>query len=192
MFPMAPVPMAPDRLAEPAVTALLRAADAGSPGARDALVSAVYAEMRLGARRMFPGARPRWRVSPTELVHGTALKLMVQQRLAARDRGRFIACSAQLVRRVLIEHTQRDSGVTVVTLVSALDEEPTEEIALDSLHAALERLACVSPDQVRLVELRHLGGMSIEDIVELDGDAATAVQSSWGSARAWLRDALAD
>ena len=192
MFPMAPVPMAPDRLAEPAVTALLRAADAGSPGARDTLVSTVYAEMRLGARRMLPGARARWRVSPTELVHGTALKLMVQQRLAARDRRRFIACSAQLVRRVLIEHTQRDSGVTVVTLVSALDEEPTEDIALDSLHAALERLARVSPDQVRLVELRHLGGMSIEDIVELDGNSATAVQSSWGSARAWLRDALAD
>ena len=192
MFPMAPVPMAPDRLAEPAVTALLRAADAGSSGARDALVSTVYAEMRLGARRMFPGARARWRVSPTELVHGTALKLMVQQRLAARDRGRFIACSAQLVRRVLIEHTQRDSGVSVVTLVSALDDEPTEEIALDSLHAALERLARVSPDQVRLVELRHLGGMSIQDIVELDGNSATAVRSSWGSARAWLRDALAD
>ena len=96
------------------------------------------------------------------------------------------------MRRVLIEHTQRDSGVTVVTLVSALDEEPTEEIALDSLHAALERLARVSPDQVRLVELRHLGGMSIEDIVELDGSSTTAVQSSWGNARAWLRDALAD
>jgi RNA polymerase sigma factor (TIGR02999 family) len=188
---MAPVPMAPDRLVTPAVTELLRAAEAGNPGARDALVAAVYAEMRVGARRMLAGERARRRVSPTELVHGTALKLMVQQRLAARDRGRFIACSAQLVRRVLIDHTHRDSGETGVTLVSALAEEPTEEIAFDSLHAALERLATVSAEQVRLVELRHFGGLSIDEVAELDGSPPATVQHRWRIARAWLHDALA-
>lgn len=191
MLPTTPAPIAPDRLAAPAISELLRAVDAGSPGARDELIAAVNAEMRLGARRMLPGQRARWRVSPTQLVHGTALKLMVQQRLAARDRGRFIACSAHLVRRVLIEHTHRGGGATVVTLVSALAEEPTQEIGLDALHAALERLASISSEQVRLVELRYFGGMNVEDIAELDGNTAVAVQSSWRVARAWLGDALA-
>jgi len=185
------LPMAPETVAAPAVTDLLRAVETGSPGARDRLVAAVYAEMRVGARRMLAGERARRRVSPTELVHGTALKLMVQQRLAARDRGRFVACSAQLVRRVLIDHAHRDSGITGVMLVSALAEEPTEEIAFDAWHSALERLATVSSEQVRLVELRHFGGMSIEEVAELDGSSAATVQHSWRIARAWLHDALA-
>jgi RNA polymerase sigma factor (TIGR02999 family) len=191
MYPMAPVPMAPDRLAAPVVTELLRAVDSGSPGAREKLIAAVYAEMRLGARRMLAGGRARQRVFPTELVHGTALKLMVQQRLSARDRTRFVACSAQLMRRVLIDHTRPDGGATPVTLVSALAEEATEEIAFDVLHEALERLAKVSTEQVRLVELRHFGGMSIEEVAELDGHSAVAVQQDWRVARAWLHDALA-
>ncbi|KNZ30919.1 MAG: hypothetical protein AD742_19785 [Methylibium sp. NZG] len=173
------------------MTELLRAVDAGTPGARDELICAVYAEMRLVARRMLHGGRLPWRVSPAELVQNTALKLMVQQRLAARDRSRFIACSAQLVRRVLLDHTQRGNGTTRVTLVSALAEEPPEEVALDTLHGALERLARVSAEQVRLVELRHFGGMSVDEIAELDGNSAAAVQGHWRVTRAWLRDALA-
>ncbi len=188
------LPTVTEKLAAPSVTDLLRAVETDSPGARDKLITAVYAEMRHGARRMLAGPRARQPVSPTELVHGTALKLMVQQRLAARDRARFVACSAQLVRRVLIDHTdhaRRDRGATGVTLVSALADEPTEEIAFDTLHAALERLARVSSDQVRLVELRHFGGLGIDEIAELDGSSAVAVQRSWRIARAWLQDALA-
>ena len=185
------LPTVTEKLAAPSVTDLLRAVETDSPGARDKLITAVYAEMRHGARRMLAGPRARQPVSPTELVHGTALKLMVQQRLAARDRARFVVCSAQLVRRVLIDHTQRDRGATGVTLVSALADEPTEEIAFDTLHAALERLGRVSSDQVRLVELRHFGGLGIDEIAELDGSSAVAVQRSWRIARAWLHDALA-
>lgn len=191
MFPMASAPIAPDPLAAPAVTSLLRAVEAGSPGARDELIKAVYAEMRVGARRMLARGRVRQRVSPTELVHGTALKLMVQQRLSARDRGPFVACSAQLVRRVLIDHTHADSGAAGVTLVYALAEEPTEEVGFDTMHEALERLARVSSEQVRLVELRHFGGMSVEEVAELDGSSPAAVQRNWRIARAWLSDALA-
>ena len=64
MLPMAPVSLAPDGPAAPAVTELLRAVEAGNAGARDELVAAVYAEMRLGARRMLAGERARRRVSP--------------------------------------------------------------------------------------------------------------------------------
>ena len=119
---------------------------------------------------------------------------MVQQRLAARDRGRFIACSAQLVRRVLIDHTNRDSGTSGVTLVSALAEEPAQEMPFDALHAALERLARVSTERVRLVELRHFGGLNIDEVAELDGDSSAVVQLA-GASRAtgcrtrWRTDA---
>jgi RNA polymerase sigma-70 factor, ECF subfamily len=188
--------MVTDTSPAPAVTELLRAVEAGNPGARDDLITAVYAEMHRVARRILSGNRARHLVSPTELVHGAALKLMVQQKLAARDRAHFVACSAQVMRQVLIDHMRRDTstrreGGAKVTLVSTLAEEPKEEMDFEALHAALEKLATVSTEHSRLVELRYFGGMTIEEIAGLDGTPPAAVKRSWHAARSWLHDALA-
>ena len=187
--------MTPVETDTPAVTELLRAVEAGSAGARDELITAVYGEMRRMARRMLPGERARHLVSPTELVQGAALKLMVQQKLSARDRTHFVACSSQVVRQALIDHRRhegsaRRAGGTQVTLVFTLAEEPTEEVDFDALHAALEKLAAVSKEQSRLVELRYFGGMTIEEIAELDGTSPTSVERSWQAARDSLQSAL--
>jgi RNA polymerase sigma factor (TIGR02999 family) len=187
--------MLPVQAPAPAVTELLRAAEAGQAGARDELMTAVYAEMHRLAQRMLSGDRARRKLSPIELVQGAALKLMVQQKLAARDRAHFIACSARLMRQVLNDHLKRErsaarSAATRVTLVSTLAEEPKEELDFEALHAALDRLAAVSSEQSRLVELRYFGGMTIEEIAELDGTSAASIKSSWNAARAGLQSAL--
>ena len=180
----------------PAVTELLRAAEAGNAGARDELLTAVYAELRRVARRILSGDRARHMVSPTELVHGAALKLMVQEKLSARDRAHFVAYSAQVMHQVLLDHARREGsakrdGGARVTLLSTLAEEPKEEMDFEALHGALERLAVVSPEHARLVELRYFGGMTIEEIAALDGTSTATVKRSWRAARAWLHDALA-
>ena len=182
--------------AAPAVTDLLRAVEAGSPGARERLNAAVYAEMRRVARRIPPGGRARRKVSPTELVHGAALTLMVQQKLAARDRAHFVACSAPVMRRVLVEHMRRETpadpgGAGRVTLVSTLADEAKEELDVAALDAALQRLATLSSERARLAELRYFGGMTIEEIAELDGAPAAAVKRNWHATRDWLHHALA-
>ncbi len=187
-------PMATENAAAPAVTELLRAVEAGSPGARDELITAVYGEMHRVARRTLSGGRACHVVSPTALVHGTALKLMVQQKLSARDRAHFVAYSAQMMRQVLIDHLRRDGptprGGTRVTLVSTLADEAKEELDFEALHAALEKLSAVSFEHARLVELRYFGGMTLDEIAELDGTSSATVHHSWRAARAWLHDAL--
>jgi RNA polymerase sigma factor (TIGR02999 family) len=182
--------------AAPAVTDLLRAVEAGSPDARDRLNAAVDAEMRRVARHIPPAGRGRRTVSPTELVHGAALTLMVQQKLSARDRANFVAWSAPVMRRVLAEHTRRGppteaGGAGRVTLVSTLAEEAKEELDFDALDAALEKLATLSSEQARLAELRYFGGMTIEEIAELDGAPAATVKRNWHATRDWLHHALA-
>jgi RNA polymerase sigma factor (TIGR02999 family) len=120
----------------------------------------------------------------------------VQQKLSARDRAHFIACSAPVMRRVLVEHMRRETsaepgGAGRVTLVATLAEEAKEELDFDALDAALEKLATLSSEQARLAELRYFGGMTIEEIAELDGAPAATVKRNWHATRDWLHHALA-
>lgn len=179
----------------PAVTALLRAAESGDTAARDALITAVYQELRRLARRILSGDRASHMVAPTELVHGAALKLMSQDKVSARDRAHFLAYAGQVMRQVLIDHVRREGsakrdGGARVTLVSTIAEEESSDVDVEALHDALEKLAQVSPELARLVEMRYFGGMTIEEIAEIDGISSATVKRHWRAARAWLHDAL--
>lgn len=179
----------------PAVTELLRAAESGNGQARDQLISAVYQEMRRLARRILAGDRARHMVQPTELVHGAAVKLLGQEVLSARDRAHFLAYSGQVMRQVLIDHVRREAsakrdGGTKVTLVSTIAEEPASDVDVEALHDVLEKLAAVSPEHARLVEMRYFGGLTIEEIAAALGSSTATVKRNWRAARAWLHEAL--
>lgn len=191
----APVPGPAPAAAPPAVTQLLHAAQRGDLQARDQLYRAVYQEMRRLARRILGGDRARYLVSPTELVHGAALKLMGQENVQANDRAHFLAYSGQVMRQVLIDHVRREGsakrdGGTKVTLVSTIAQEPASSVDVESIHDALEKLAQVAPDLATLVERRVFAGLTIEEIAALDGVSPATVKRSWRAARAWLKDAL--
>lgn len=181
--------------APPPVTELLQRAAGGDAAARDALLAAVYQELRRLARHLLAGDRMRAQIAPTELVHGAALKLMGQAKVSARDRAHFLAYAGQVMRQVLIDHVRRehadkrDAG-TRVTLVSSLPDEPRADVDVQALHEALERLAEVSPELARLVEQRYFAGMTVEQIAELDGSSTATVKRRWRAARAWLHDAM--
>ncbi len=179
------------------VTELLRVAQTGDAAARDAVIAAVYPEMRRLARRILVGDRARFTVDPTELVHGAALKLLGQQQVGASDRAHFLAYAGQVMRQVLIDHVRRQAsakrdGGTMVTLVSSIPAvaEAHDGVDVEALHNALEKLAEVSPDHARLVEMRYFGGMTIEEIAEVDGRSTATLKRHWRAARAWLAEAL--
>ena len=189
--------MATEKRSSPAVTELLRAAGRGDALAREELISAVYQEMRRLARRILAGDRARYMVAPTELVHGAALKLLNQEVLSANDRAHFLAYSGQVMRQVLIDHVRREGsakrdGGTKVTLVSTIADEPSSDVDVEGLHSALEKLAEVSPEHARLVEMRYFGGMTIEEISAVQGISTATLKRQWRVARTWLQNALED
>ena len=121
-------------------------------------------------------------------------------RVAWRNRVQFLGVAAHIMRRVLVDHARgrraakRGGGAPTLMLEDA--DAPAsaghgvQGIDLLALHAALERLAELDPDQARLVELRYFGGLSIEETAEaLDVSPAT-VKREWAIARAWLRREL--
>lgn len=184
---------APD--APPDVTGLLHAWGTGDHAAAEAFLLAVYRELHAQASRAMR-AESDVTLQATALVHETYLRLIDQHRVVWKDRAHFFGVSAQLMRRVLVDHARarhadkRGGGVAHLTLddelATAVDEAP-EVLAL---HEALERLAVIDPDQARIVELRYFGGLTIEETAEALSIGQTTVKAEWVIARAWLRREL--
>jgi len=59
-----------------------------------------------------------------------------------------------------------------------------------ALDQALTLFAAEDPIAARVVELRHFGGLSIEDAAAALGLSRATAYRHWTYARAWLRDAL--
>ena len=81
----------------------------GSPrltGVDEALVPAVYNELRRLAHAYLRGERPGHTLQATALVHEAYLRLIAQQPATWDDRSRFIGIAAHLMRQILVEYAR--------------------------------------------------------------------------------------
>ena len=85
------------------ITQLLLAWRAGDPGALDALMPIVYAELRKLARGYMRNQRADHTLQTTALVNEAYLRLIDSSRVNWQNRTHFFAISAQLMRRVLVD-----------------------------------------------------------------------------------------
>ena len=174
------------------MTALLAAWGAGDGRALERLVPLVEAELHRIARRCMRGERLEHSLQATALVNEAYLRLVDTQRVRWQDRSHFLAMSARLMRRVLVDHArargyQKRGGDAVrVTLVEGLggsDERPHDIVALDD---ALEALAAFDERKSRVVELRFFGGLTHEETAQELGISIATVVRDWTLAKAWL------
>ena len=179
-------------MADTTVTKLLARWRAGERGALDALMSAVYPELRRIAARHLQREPPGNSLQTTALVHEAYLKLIDQNRAEWQDRAHFYAIAAEIMRRILVDHARathrekRGGGVPLLELDEALrmsDKKSMELIALDD---ALNGLAKLDLQQSRVVELRFFGGLTVEETAEALRISRSTVNRDWVTARAWL------
>lgn len=165
------------------------------PTARDRLMPIVYEELRRLAHHHMRGEREGHTLQTTALVNEAYLRLAGIDGLRWRDRARFFALAATLMRRILVDHARergrrkRGGGLAVVSL----DENaiaPRPEVDVVALDEALERLALADPQQSRVVELRFFAGLSVEETAEALGISAATVKRDWATARLWLFNEL--
>src|SRR5258708_3270378 len=107
------------------ISGLLRAWSEGDPNALEKLTPVVYNELRRLARRYMNRERPGHSLQPTALVNEAYTRLVDYKHMQWQDRAHFFAVSAQLMRRILVEHARRRNlkrggGVRHVTLNEAL------------------------------------------------------------------------
>jgi RNA polymerase sigma factor (TIGR02999 family) len=173
----------------PVTELLLRWSD-GDVAAREQLIPLVYSELRRIAKRCL-ASQPQNTLQSTALVHEAYLRL-VGSSVRWEDRVHFFAVAAQLMRRVLVDHSRmkraQKRGGDSVTL--ALDESlavPAErELDLIALDDALNALAAIDERQAKLVELRFFAGLSIEETAHALEISPATVKREWATARLWL------
>ncbi len=179
------------------VTLLLHKIRAGDSGAADKLIPLVIEELRGLARLQLRGELPGHTLQPTALVNEAYLRLVSDQARDWHDRAHFIGVSVSVMRRILIDHARRKQALKrgggkpfaaeAENYAGLSYEQADELIALDQ---ALDRLEKLSPRQRQVVEMRHFGGLSVEETAEALGVSTVTVKRDWLTARAWIKSEL--
>jgi RNA polymerase sigma factor (TIGR02999 family) len=176
------------------VTALIEHARVGDRAALDQLLPLVYGELRRIAGRYIRHERPGQTLQATALVNEAYVRLAKDEHLSFQNRAHLLGIAARAMREILVERArargaQKRGGKDArVTLDEGVLADPGEAGQVDmlGLHAALDKLAALDPQQARLVELRFFGGLTIEEAGEVLGVSPATVKRAWSVARAWL------
>jgi RNA polymerase sigma factor (TIGR02999 family) len=180
-----------DRLAAKDIGALLRAWSDGDQTALDRLAPIVYDELRRLAHRYMEGEPRGHTLQTTALVNEAYMRLVGYNRMQWQDRAHFFAVSAQVMRRILVDHARRHNvkrgaGAQRVDFdeaaVVAGDRAP-DLVALDDAMNALARL---DMRKVRIIEMRFFGGLSAEETAEVLDVSPATVRRDWSIAKLWL------
>src|SRR5437764_7588478 len=91
------------------VSKLLRAWSGGDQSALESLTPIVYEELHRLARRYMKGERSGHSLQTTALVNEAYIRLVDYKRMQWQNRAHFFAVSAQLMRRILVEHARRQN-----------------------------------------------------------------------------------
>ena len=175
---------------------LLRAWREGDETALDALMPLVHDELRRIARRCLYGERANHSVQATELVNEAFLRLVDVQHVDWQNRTHFLAMSARLMRRVLVDLARsrdadkRGGGAVRVTLDDAAIGGVAPDADVIRLDDALQALAALDDRKSRVVELRFFGGLTVDETAVALQVSSKTVLRDWEFARAWLQREL--
>jgi RNA polymerase sigma-70 factor, ECF subfamily len=179
------------------VSGLLQAWSDGDREALARLTPIVYDELHRLARRYMERERPGHSLQTTALVNEAYMRLVGYKRMQWQNRAHFFAVSAQVMRRILVEHARRHNlkrggGVQRVSLEQVAVVGGDEEADLMALDEAMVALARIDPRKVRVVEMRFFGGLSVEETAEVLRVSPLTVKRDWRGAKAWLYRELTD
>jgi len=154
--------------------------------------SLLYEELRRLAKRYLKRERDDHTLQTTALVHEAYLRLVEGKGMPCPSRTQFYAASAQMMRRILVDHARHRGRVKrggllhKVPLDDAMETHAPANVDVLALDAALDELGALDPQQGRIVELRYFGGLTIEETSEALGISPATVKREWALARTWL------
>jgi RNA polymerase sigma factor (TIGR02999 family) len=180
------------------ITQLLAEWRDGKQEALDELYPLVYDELHRLARRYMSRERKGHTLQTTALINEAYVRLVDQKNVRWANRSHFFAISAQIMRRILIDHARRHAyakrggGAQQVSLDEAAIVTRTAGEELLRLDEALKSLAEMDPRRSQVVELRYFGGLNNEEIAGVLNISENTVTRDWNMARAWLHQQLTE
>ena len=180
------------------ITELLAEWRDGKQSALDELYPLVYDELHRLARRYMSRERKDHTLQTTALINEAYVRLVDQKNVNWANRSHFFAISAQIMRRILIDHARRHAyakrggGAQQVSLEEVAALAPEQGRELMRLDEALKSLAERDPRRSQVVELRYFGGLNNEEIAGVLQVSENTVMRDWNMARAWLYQQLSE
>ena len=184
------------RAAKDQVCELLRAWSDGDASALERLTPIVYDELHRLARRYMRGERPGHSLQTTALVNEAYMRLVDYERMQWQNRAHFFAVSAQVMRRILVEHARRHNlkrggGLPHVSLDEAALVGGHRAADLVALDDAMNTLAQLDPRKAQVVEMRFFGGLNVDEAADVLKVSPATVMRDWNTAKTWLYRELA-
>ena len=178
-----------DTTDSPLLQELLERWSRGDRSALDALMTALYQEVRVVAARQLRHERHAT-LQPTALVNEVYLRLSTLVHMSLRDRSHFVSLAARVTRQVLVDEARRrnrdkrDGGAQVTLSDTRLGMgQPYDVENVDEL---LERLQGIDPLAADVITLRVYGGLSISEAAEVLEKSVATVNRHWATGKAWL------
>lgn len=174
------------------ITALLLDWSGGDKSALDRLMPLVQDELHRLAHRYMSRERPGHTLQTSALVNEAYLRLIDQKAVRWEHRAQFFGLAAKLMRHILVDHARsqayqkRGGGAQQVPLDEIALLSPERGAELIALDEALRKLEAEYPRQCRTVELRHFGGLSVEEAAEVLKVSPETVMRDWKVAKARL------
>ena len=164
----------------------------GDEAVLEQLVPIVHNELCRIARRCMAGERAGHSLQATALVNEAYLRLIDVQHVNWQNRAHFLAMSARLMRRILVDYARskgyqkRGGGAVKVTFDEGLPVAAEPALDLVALDEALDALASMDERKSRVIELRFFGGLSVEETASVLAVSPETVMRDCKLAKAWL------
>jgi RNA polymerase sigma-70 factor, ECF subfamily len=163
-----------------------------NPQSAEKLLTAVYPELRMIARRLLSGERAGHTLQPTALVHEGLLRLFGARPSADLSPQSLLALAAGQMRRVLIDYGRKHHSMKrggEFRRVPLFDIHPGSAIDQDellTLNEALELLGQMDPRALAVVELKFFAGCTNDETAAILGVSDGTIEAVWLHARLWL------
>ena len=180
------------------ITRLLHGWRTGNADALEQLTPLVYDQLHAIANRAFRGENQGHTLQPTALVN-EAMQEIIGANVDWQDRNHFYALSARMMRRILVNHARakgaakRGGNAIRVTIEDSHSASGNDEIAdLLVLDEALRELASFDARKAEVVELHYFGGLTYAELASVLDVAESTVHLDLRTAKAWLRQRMAE
>jgi RNA polymerase sigma factor (TIGR02999 family) len=180
------------------ITELLVQWSGGNQEALDKLYPLVYDELHRLARRFMNREKKGHTLQATALINEAYVRLVDQTHVRWQNRTHFFAISAQIMRRILVDHARRNLYEKRGGGAQRISFDETALLARDRasdfvlLDEALKSLAEIDPRRSQVVELRYFGGLDNKEIAGVLKISENTVTRDWNMARAWLYQQLGE
>lgn len=160
------------------------------------LLPLVYDELRALASRRMHEQKSGDTLQATALVHEAWLRLGKDEAREWNDKAHFFRAAAMAMRQILVNRALAKSASKRgfnrkpldISELDVADNSADDRILL--VDEMLKKLEVEDPESARVVTLKFFGGLTNQEIAEMDGVSLRTIERYWAYARGWLYDKI--